>query len=36
MYSLPTSDDVGGLDHRVGGFDRADESHGFDEPERFL
>ena len=31
MYSLPMSDDVGGLDHRVGRFDRADESYGFDE-----
>ena len=27
--------DVGGLDHRVGGFDRADEAFGFDQPERF-
>ena len=36
MYSLPIEDDVGGLDHGVGGLDRADETFRFDESERFL
>ena len=31
---LADQDDVGGLDHGVGGLDRADEAAGFDHAER--
>ena len=33
---LADQDDVGRLDHRVGRLDRADQTRGFDESERFL
>ena len=32
---LGDEDDVGGLDHCIGCFDRADQAAGFDHPERF-